>query len=108
MFAYDVAAPSGSRVGLVNRQAADGSCTGGPVDLSSATSYTLAINDFMASGGDGYPNVFSRITTREIMDQVVADWVAASSPIAPAIQGRIACTDSNGATAPNCPAVTAP
>ncbi len=108
-FAYDVAALVGSRVGLVNRQAADGTCTGGPVDLTASSSYALAINDFMASGGDGYPNVFSRITTRELMDQVVADWVSSTSPIAPAIQGRIVCTDADGAgVGNNCPTVTAP
>ena len=108
-FTYNVAAPAGSRVTSVVRQASDSTCTGAPVDLSVVSSYSLAINDFMASGGDGYPNLFSRITTRGIMEAVVADYVAASSPIAPSIQGRIVCADSNGTlTAPNCPAVTAP
>jgi hypothetical protein len=37
------------------------------------------------------------------MDEVVADYIAAQTPIAPAIQGRIVCTTS-GATA--CPVVT--
>jgi len=37
------------------------------------------------------------------MDQVVADYVTAQSPISPAIQGRIVCA-SSGATA--CPVVT--
>jgi 2',3'-cyclic-nucleotide 2'-phosphodiesterase (5'-nucleotidase family) len=102
-FTYDISLAAGSRVTGVVRQAADGSCTGPAVDLTAASSYTLAINDFMASGGDGYPNVFARITTREIMDQVLADHVAANTPISPSIQGRIVCTTS-GATA--CPVVT--
>ena len=59
----------------------------------------------MASGGDGYPNFFSRATTQDIMDQVLADYITANTPISPAIQGRITCTDSNGATAPNCPVI---
>jgi len=33
----------------------------------------------------------------------VGDLVAAGSPLSPALEGRIVCTDSNGATAPNCP-----
>ena len=42
------------------------------------------------------------------MDQVVADYVSAAGTITPSIQGRIVCSDSNGATLPNCPAITAP
>jgi 2',3'-cyclic-nucleotide 2'-phosphodiesterase (5'-nucleotidase family)/predicted AlkP superfamily phosphohydrolase/phosphomutase len=100
---YDIAAAAGSRVTGAVRQAADGSCTGPPVDLTAASAYTLAENDFMASGGDGYPNFSSRITTRDVMDQVLADHITANTPISPAIQGRVACTTS-GATA--CPVVT--
>ena len=61
----------------------------------------------MASGGDGYPNFSSRIATQNIMDQVLADYITANSPLSPTLQafpnGRINCADSNGATAPNCP-----
>jgi len=102
-FTYDISAPAGSRVLSAVRQAAAGSCTGPAVDLTAATTYSIAENDFMASGGDGYPIVTSRVTTRDVMDQVLADYVQANSPLSPAIQGRITCTTS-GATA--CPAVT--
>ena len=91
-FAYDVTASVGSRVTEVVRQAEDGSCSGPPVDLTSASTYSLAINDFMASGGDGYPNVFSRIVTRNVMDQDVEAYIMANSPISPSIQSRIVCT----------------
>jgi len=64
------------------------------VDLTSASIYKIAENDFMSSGGDGYPNFFSRATTQDIMDQVLADYITANSPVAPAIQGRIVCTTS--------------
>jgi 2',3'-cyclic-nucleotide 2'-phosphodiesterase (5'-nucleotidase family) len=101
-FTYDISVAAGSRVTGVVRQAADGSCTGAPVDLTSASSYTLATNDFVASGGDGYPNVISQMTSRNVMDQDLADYVAASSPLNPSIQGRINCV---GAT---CPVITAP
>ena len=76
----------------VVRQASNGSCTGAPVDLTAASTYTLASNDFTLSGGDSYPNFPGRFTTREIMDQVVADYITAQGTIAPAIQGRINCT----------------
>jgi 2',3'-cyclic-nucleotide 2'-phosphodiesterase (5'-nucleotidase family) len=99
-FTYDISAPVNSRVLSAVRQAADGSCTGDPVDLTSATTYTLAMNDFMANGGDGYSNVYFRSTTQAIMDQVLADFITANTPVGPALQGRIVCTTS-GATA--CP-----
>ena len=105
-FTYDVAAAAGSRVTSIVRQAADGSCTGTPVDP--AASYSVASNDFLLKCGDGYPNVYSRSTTRDIMDQDLADCESANSPVSPSIQGRVVCADSNGATAPNCPAITAP
>jgi len=107
-FTYNIAAAVGSRVTGVVRQAADGSCTGAPVDLSAGTMYHIAVNDFMAAGGDGYPNVGSRAHSQDLMDQVTADYISANTPLAPRIQGRIVCQDTNGATAPNCPAITAP
>jgi 2',3'-cyclic-nucleotide 2'-phosphodiesterase (5'-nucleotidase family)/predicted AlkP superfamily phosphohydrolase/phosphomutase len=99
-FTYDISAPVGSRVLGAVRQAADGSCTGAPVDLTAASTYTIAQNDFMATGGDGYPNVYSRGTTQAIMEQVLADHISANTPLSPQLQGRIVCTTS-GATA--CP-----
>lgn len=97
---YDVSRPAGSRVTGVVRQATDGSCTGAAVDLGAAASYTLAINDFMASGGDGYPNVASRTASRDPLDQVVIDYLGARGTVDPVLQGRLRCT-SSGATA--CP-----
>jgi 2',3'-cyclic-nucleotide 2'-phosphodiesterase (5'-nucleotidase family) len=106
-FTYEITAPAGSRVTSIVAQAADGSCTGPAV--VAGDSYTLATNDFMAAGGDGYPVIISRVTSRNIMDQDAADYVAANSPLDPSIQGRIACTDPNGAgVAPDCPVITSP
>jgi len=93
-FTYNLSEPAGSRVTEVVRQAADGSCTGASIDLTMASSYTLAINDFMAHGGDGYPVVSSRITRQNYMDQVLADYMAGNSPLRIALQGRIVCTTS--------------
>lgn len=102
-FTYDISAPAGSRVTGAVRQASDGSCTGAQVDLTAASSYKIAENDFMATGGDGYPFFTPRVTTQDIMDQVAADYVTQNTPLAPAIQGRVVCTTS-GSTA--CPVVT--
>jgi len=103
-FTFDVEAPAGSRVAGAVRQAADGTCTGAPVDLTAASIYTIAENDFMVSGGDGYPNFLARATTRDIMDQVLADYINANTPISPSIQGRIKCFDANPGVGNNCPA----
>jgi 2',3'-cyclic-nucleotide 2'-phosphodiesterase (5'-nucleotidase family) len=102
-FTYDISAPAGSRVTGAVRQAADGSCTGPPVDLTSGSTYTILENDFMANDGDGYPNFASRMSTLDIMDQVAADYVASHSPLSPSLQGRVACT-TTGTTA--CPTQT--
>ncbi len=102
-FTYDIHAAAGSRVLSAVRQAGDGSCTGAAIDLTAASNYTLATNDFVISGGDGYPNFFSRSVTRDVMVNVVADYITQNSPVNPTIQGRIVCT-SSGAT--SCPTLT--
>jgi 2',3'-cyclic-nucleotide 2'-phosphodiesterase (5'-nucleotidase family) len=99
-FTYDISAPALNRVTSVVRQAADGSCTGPAVDLSAAASYTIAMNDFMATGGDGYPAIFGRATTRDIMDNVLADYIGSNVTVNPTIQGRIVCTTSGGTLCP--------
>jgi len=102
-FEYNIEAPVGSRVTSAVRQATDGSCTGAVVDLTAGSTYFIAENDFMASGGDGYPNFFSRATTRDIMDQALADYITANSPIAPVLQARIDCDDPNPGVGNDCP-----
>lgn len=99
-FTYDITAPALSRVTGVVRQASDGTCTGSTVDLTAAAMYFIATNDFTAGGGDGYPVFTPRVTTREIMDQVLADYITAQGTVNPAIQGRIVCTGAG------CPVVT--
>ncbi len=96
---------TGHRVLSAVGQAADGSCTGAPIDLTSASTYSLTTNDFTASGGDGYQNFKSRITTQNILDQDLADYIAAQPGhlVSPVIQHRIHCTDSDPGTAPACP-----
>jgi len=98
-FTYDVAAEPGSRVTGAVRQADDGSCTGEAIDLSASATYSLATNDFTAAGGDGYPDLSDKATTRDPLDQVVADYIEGSgvtaipgAPVDPTIEGRIECT----------------
>ena len=106
-FTYDIAASVGSRVTGAVRADADGNCLATPVDLTSASTYNIVLPDFMAGGGDGYPNFAGRTSSGQLMDQAVADWITANSPLSPVVKaspdGRINCADSNGATAPNCP-----
>jgi 2',3'-cyclic-nucleotide 2'-phosphodiesterase (5'-nucleotidase family) len=99
---YDIALPAGNRVTSVVRQAADGSCTGGAVDLTAASSYLVMEmeNDFMAVGGDGYPNVAVRATSLDFMDGAVIHYLAHESPVTPSIQGRLVCTSSGAAVCP--------
>jgi 2',3'-cyclic-nucleotide 2'-phosphodiesterase (5'-nucleotidase family)/predicted AlkP superfamily phosphohydrolase/phosphomutase len=109
-FTYDIALPASTRVLSAVRADATGNCTATPIDLTSGSMYHVAINDFMAAGGDGYPNVGSRAHSQDLMDQVTADYIAANTPISPSVKafpdGRINCADSNGEAAPNCPALT--
>ena len=61
----------------------------------------------MANGGDGYPVVISRAVTRNPLDADTTAYVQGNSPLAPALQGRIVCTDPNPGVGNNCP-VTLP
>ena len=104
-FTYNIQAAPGSRVTGAVRQAADGTCTGAAVDLTAAATYSVAMNDFMATGGDGYPKFATPriISDGTTLEQTLADYVTANSPLSPAIQGRVSCT-TTGATV--CPVVT--
>ena len=96
---------TGQRVLSAVRQAADGSCTGAAVDLTASATYAFATNDFTAGGGDGYQDFRARMTTQDILDQDLADYITAQPGglISPAIQSRIHCTDSDVAVGPACP-----
>src|SRR5687767_13415179 len=110
-FDWDVAASAGSRVSNVRRQAANGTCTGPSVDLTSASSYVIVENDFMIAGGEGHPKFIDRaVSDGTTLEVVLADYLRNNStelaPLSPDLQGRITCVDGNGASAPNCPVPT--
>ncbi len=105
-FTYDISAPALSRVTSAVRQADDGTCTGEAIDLTDASTYLIAENDFMAVGGDGYPNFTGRFDSNGVlMEQATTDYITANTPVSPAIQGRIECIDSNPADTAQCPTV---
>lgn len=95
-FTYDISGAAGSRVTGAVRQAGDGSCTGAAIDLVNG-SYTVATNDFVAAGGDGYPIFAGRYATLGLLDQDVSDYLTSVGSITPTLQGRIVCT-TTGAT----------
>jgi 2',3'-cyclic-nucleotide 2'-phosphodiesterase (5'-nucleotidase family) len=111
-FTYDIAQAAGSRVTSVSRANASGACPAGSpaVGLGAGDTYNVAINDFMAFGGDGYPNTVPQLNTPSVitMDQRLRDYIEAqpAKTLSPTIQSRIRCTDSDGpsgASGRNCP-----
>ncbi len=81
----DLSKPAGSRVQSVM-------VGSGPLDP--AQIYTVATNDFMARGGDGYKvfasakNLIDAIDAQLMASQVI-DYVAAAGTIRPSVEGRI-------------------
>ena len=67
---------------------------GTPVDLSASATYRIALNDFMAYGGDGYPDLSASGTGdvfsfQDPLELAVEAYLADNSPVAPEIEGRI-------------------
>lgn len=84
-FTYTAGKPAGDRVGEV---------TVGGRPLDPAASYTLATNDFMARGGDGYAmladaKVLVDANSAKLIASQVMDHVAAMATVAPVVEGRI-------------------
>jgi 5'-nucleotidase len=63
---------------------------GTPVDLSASASYTIALNDFMAAGGDFYPVLGDRVySLQDPLEVAIERYLQANSPVNPQIEGRI-------------------
>jgi 2',3'-cyclic-nucleotide 2'-phosphodiesterase (5'-nucleotidase family) len=66
----------------------------GGQNLDPSAAYTLATNDFMARGGDGYAvfrgkrNLIDPAAARLMASQVI-DFVAAAGEVAPRVEGRV-------------------
>lgn len=58
--------------------------------------YTVVTNDFVRNGGDGYAvfaeNAIDPYDFGKPLDQVVAEYITANSPVAPDVEGRISAT----------------
>jgi 2',3'-cyclic-nucleotide 2'-phosphodiesterase (5'-nucleotidase family) len=81
----DLKKPAGERVLSVM-------VAGAPLDM--AKTYTLATNDYMAGGGDGYSafsgakNLIDPVSAQLMASQVI-DYVAAKGTVSPKVEGRI-------------------
>ncbi len=87
-YAFDAAAPVGSRITAVEVATADGFAAIDPEAV-----YGVVSNNYMRSGGDGY-KVFATKGMDAYdfgpgLEQVVADYIAANSPYTPALRGNI-------------------
>ena len=84
-FSFDAREPAGARVTGV---------TVGGVPLEDGKSYTLATNDFLARGGDGYAvfqagEMLIDPASGTLMAGQLIDHIAAAGTVAPVIEGRI-------------------
>jgi 2',3'-cyclic-nucleotide 2'-phosphodiesterase (5'-nucleotidase family) len=78
-------APAGERVKAVT-------VNGKPLDP--AATYTVATNDFLAKGGDGYTvfndaKVLIDVDAAKYMATMVMDFVATAGEVAPKVEGRV-------------------
>lgn len=94
-YTWDGSKPAGSRIVSVEVVGEDGAAT--PIDP--AATYTVASNDFMRRGGDGYEvfatNAIDAYDFGKPLDQVLQEYIKTNSPIAPAIDGRITRADAS-------------
>lgn len=100
--------PAGARILSAEVQAADGSYS--PLDLGAT--YQVATNNFVRTGGDGY-SVFAEKAINPYdfgptLDEVVADYITAFSPVEPKIEGRITVGSSGVGLQGDVPAAAPP
>jgi 5'-nucleotidase len=82
-FTYTLSQPPGSRVTTVSL--ADGT----PIPRDETT-YTAALPDFVNAGGDGYTwFADGNGTTRELMADVLTDYIRTAGTVTPLVEGRI-------------------
>jgi 5'-nucleotidase len=88
-YTFDPSQEIGSRIVSVEVLGDDGTYTA----IDPEATYSVVSNDFMRGGGDGY-ELFATNATNAYdfgrpLDQALADYIAANSPISPGIDGRI-------------------
>ncbi len=89
-YTWDPSKPAGERIVSVEVLNPE---TGEYEPIDPDAIYTVAANDYMRRGGDGYSmlkeNAINPYDYGNPLDQVVADYIAAHSPVAPEVEGRI-------------------
>ncbi len=89
-YTWDPSKPAGERIVSVEVLNPE---TGEYEPLDPDAIYTVATNDYMRHGGDGYSmlkeNAINPYDYGNPLDQVVADYITAHSPVAPEVEGRI-------------------
>ncbi|MEP6987029.1 MAG: 5'-nucleotidase C-terminal domain-containing protein, partial [Chloroflexota bacterium] len=92
-FSWDGSKEFGKRIVSVDVLGADG--TYSPIEPDAT--YTVATNDFMRIGGDGYSvfaeKAISHYDGGSPLDLVLADYIKANSPVNPQVEGRITRVD---------------
>ena len=93
-FSWDGSKPAGERIVSAEVRNADGSFSA--VDPDAV--YQVVTNDFLRRGGDEY-TVFAEAAINPYdfgspLDQILADYITAFSPVNPTIEGRITRVDS--------------
>jgi hypothetical protein len=101
-FTYDIEAVAGARVTGAARQAQDGSCTGAPIEMTAASSYTLATNNYVVAGGDSCP-VVTDFAMSGYIEHDVSEALTTAGMVTPRLQDRIVCTDPHPGSGSNCP-----
>lgn len=85
-FVYDPAAPSGSRIVSITKT------DGTPVEMTdTATTYKVATNDFMSTGGDGFAvfNTVPTVDTHILFRDALAQNIQEAGHVTAHIEGRI-------------------
>jgi len=82
---YDASRPAGERILEVTRD-------GAPLDLDAT--FTLATNDYMAGGGDGYDVLEDQVRVVDayagtLMATQVIEYIAEKGSVAPVVEGRL-------------------
>jgi len=87
-FTFDPTQASGGRVTAVETWNAD---VEGFVALDPAATYTVATNDFLANGGDGYDysGATDRYDTGWLLSDALAEYLESQGNVAPEVEGRI-------------------
>lgn len=93
-YTWDGSKDAGSRIVSVEVLGENGEYTA----IDPAATYSVVSNDFMRRGGDGYSvlrdNAINPYDGGSPLDVVVADYIKANAPIAPAVEGRITRVDA--------------